>query len=117
MTLEPCASAPILTPMSPPRRILSIWLARLSVDRWRRAHAPDAQAAADAAPTALILETAHGPRIEVGGDDRAVAGAEQHLELNAAPVLLVQIDDPLPVALLKIKGGNVRIVFNQFFGL
>lgn len=75
MTLEPCASAPTLTPMSPPRRILSIWLARLSVDRWRRAHAPEAQAAADAAPTALILETAHGPRITAANDAGLAAGA------------------------------------------
>ena len=75
MTLEPCASALILTPMSPPRRILSIWLARLSVDRWRRAHAPEAQAAADTAPTALILETAHGPRITAANDAGLAAGA------------------------------------------
>ena len=84
MTLEPCASAPILTPMSPPRRILSIWLARLSVDRWRRAHAPEAQAAADAAPTALILETAHGPR----GGTRRRRLAEQRRQPPFQPLHL-----------------------------
>ncbi len=87
MTLEPCASAPTLTPMSPPRRILSIWLARLSVDRWRRAHAPEAQAAADAAPTALILETAHGPRITAANDAGLAAGARAGMLLADARAL------------------------------
>jgi protein ImuB len=87
MTLEPCASAPILTPISPPRRILSIWLARLSVDRWRRAHAPEAQAAADSAPTALILETAHGPRITAANDAGLAAGARVGMLLADARAL------------------------------
>jgi len=87
MTLEPSASALILTPMSPPRRILSIWLARLSVDRWRRAHAPEAQAAADAAPTALILETAHGPRITAANDAGLAAGARVGMLLADARAL------------------------------
>ncbi len=98
MTLEPCASAPILTPMSPPRRILSIWLARLSVDRWRRAHAPEAQAAADSAPTALILETAHGPRITAANDAGLAAGARAGMLLADAralcPDLAAVLADP-----------------------
>ena len=98
MTLEPCASAPILTPMQPPRRILSIWLARLSVDRWRRAHAPEAQAAADAAPTALILETAHGPRITAANDAGLAAGARVGMLLADAralcPDLAAVLADP-----------------------
>ncbi len=98
MTLEPCASAPTLTPMSPPRRILSIWLARLSVDRWRRAHAPEAQAAADSAPTALILETAHGPRITAANDAGLAAGARVGMLLADAralcPDLAAVLADP-----------------------
>lgn len=43
----------------PPRRILSIWLPRLSIDRWRQT-APDAD---DTIPTALVSDGAHGPRI------------------------------------------------------
>ncbi|GAA0765087.1 protein ImuB [Erythromicrobium ramosum] len=73
--------------MSPPRRILSIWLARLSVDRWRRAHAPEAQAAADAAPTALILETAHGPRITAANGAGLAAGARVGMLLADARAL------------------------------
>ncbi|WP_301751116.1 DUF6504 family protein [uncultured Erythrobacter sp.] len=73
--------------MSPPRRILSIWLARLSVDRWRRAHAPEAQAAADAAPTALILESAHGPRITAANDAGLAAGARVGMLLADARAL------------------------------
>jgi protein ImuB len=73
--------------MSPPRRILSIWLARLSVDRWRLAHAPEAQAAADAAPTALILETAHGPRITAANDAGLTAGARVGMLLADARAL------------------------------
>ena len=35
---------------------MSVWLARLSVDRWRRALAPEARTAADSAPTALVAD-------------------------------------------------------------
>jgi protein ImuB len=84
--------------MSPPRRILSIWLARLSVDRWRRAHAPEAQAAADSAPTALILETAHGPRITAANDAGLAAGARAGMLLADAralcPDLAAVLADP-----------------------
>ena len=52
---------------TPPRRILALWCARLSVDRWRLGLGPEQACAkgegADAEPTALITETAHGPRI------------------------------------------------------
>ncbi len=43
---------------------MSIWLARLSVDRWRLCNNITAGEGPDAAPLALISETAHGPRIE-----------------------------------------------------
>ena len=81
MTQEPCASPASSTPM--PRRILSIWLARLSVDRWRRASTPEA----DAAPTALILETAHGPRITAANDAGLAAGARPGMLLADARAL------------------------------
>ena len=42
-----------------PRRILSIWLMALAIDRWRLA----APAGADAAPFALLTESAHGQRL------------------------------------------------------
>ena len=71
----------------PPRRILSIWLARLSVDRWQRALAPDARAAANCAPTALILETAHGPRIAAANDAGLAAGARAGMLLADARAL------------------------------
>ncbi|QQN74148.1 DUF6504 family protein [Croceicoccus sp. YJ47] len=57
------------SPCAPPRRVLAIWLARLAIDRWRwhrpapEGHAPLEGAGEDAAPVALITETAHGPRI------------------------------------------------------
>ncbi|MEO1647493.1 MAG: DUF6504 family protein [Pseudomonadota bacterium] len=46
------------------RRILAIWCARLSVDRWRLTQGLERGDGADAKPIALITETAHGPRIE-----------------------------------------------------
>jgi protein ImuB len=66
---------------------LSIWLARLSVDRWRRALAPDARAAAGAAPTALIAETAHGPRITAANQAGLAAGARPGMLLADARAL------------------------------
>jgi protein ImuB len=74
-----------------PRRILSIWFARLSVDRWRLALAPDARAAADAAPTALILETAHGPRIAAANAAGLAAGARGGMLLADARALCPQL--------------------------
>jgi protein ImuB len=62
-----------------------VWLARLSVDRWRRALAPDAPEAS--APTALILETAHGPRITAANDAGLAAGARAGMLLADARAL------------------------------
>jgi protein ImuB len=66
---------------------MSVWLARLSVDRWRLAHAPDARTATDAAPSALILETAHGPRITAANDAGLTAGARAGMLLADARAL------------------------------
>ncbi|WP_206073198.1 DUF6504 family protein [Erythrobacter colymbi] len=66
---------------------MSVWLARLSVDRWRLSHAPEARAAADAAPTALILETAHGPRITAANPAGIAAGARAGMLLADARAL------------------------------
>ena len=63
----------------PPRRILAIWLARLAIDRWcqetlaREGCAPGE--GPDAAPLALIAETAHGPRIAAANAAGLEAGA------------------------------------------
>jgi protein ImuB len=81
--MEPCAPPP----PQPSRRILAIWLGRLSVDRWRLAHAPEA----DAAPTALILETAHGPRITAANDAGLAAGARPGMLLADARALCPQL--------------------------
>ena len=89
--MELCASAAI---PKPPRRILAIWFARLSVDRWRLALAPEAPgtpAAADAAPTALIIETAHGPRITAANDAGLAAGARPGMLLADARALCPQL--------------------------
>ena len=72
---------------APPRRILAIWCARLSVDRWRLSLASEERAAADAAPTALIAETAHGPRIASVNDAGRDAGAQVGMMLADARTL------------------------------
>lgn len=58
-----------------PRRILAIWCARLSVDRWRLAHGFEPGEGQDAQPIALITETAHGPRIAALNAAGRAAGA------------------------------------------
>ncbi|MFM7349649.1 MAG: DNA polymerase Y family protein [Erythrobacter sp.] len=70
---------------------MSIWLARLSVDRWRLSHAPDARPAAEAAPCALILETAHGPRITAANDAGIAAGARTGMLLADARALCPEL--------------------------
>ncbi len=79
-----------------PRRILAIWCARLSVDRWRLAAGPEggslnAGEGADADPVALITETAHGPRIAAVNDAAQIAGAQPGTMLADARTLCPQI--------------------------
>ena len=73
------------------RRILSIWLARLSADRWRLSSGLIRGEGADALPTALITETAHGPRIDTANDAGLAAGARRGMMLADARTLCPQI--------------------------
>jgi protein ImuB len=79
------------------RRILSIWLARLAIDRWRQKQpggsagegaGPAADAGSvDAGPVALITETAHGPRIDAANDAGLAHGARRGMMLADARTL------------------------------
>ncbi|WP_369410806.1 DUF6504 family protein [Erythrobacter ani] len=66
---------------------MAIWFARLSVDRWRLSQGCEAGEAADALPTALITETAHGPRIDAANDAAIAAGAQVGMMLADARTL------------------------------
>ncbi len=85
-------------PPPPPRRILSIWLAQLAIDRWRLAQAVRAGEGADAAPLVLIAETAHGPRITAANRAGYDAGAAPGMMLADAraicPALATAPADP-----------------------
>ena len=70
---------------------MAIWLARLSVNRWRLALAPEGAAAAAALPTALITDTAHGPRIAAANDAGLAAGAQAGMLLADARALCPQL--------------------------
>lgn len=80
------------------RRILSVWLSRLAIDRWRLASGLAPGEGADAEPTALIIETAHGPRIEAANPAGLAAGARSGMMLADAralcPSLKVAPSDP-----------------------
>ncbi len=81
-----------------PRRILSIWLAQLAIDRWRLAQSLRAGEGADAAPLVLIAETAHGPRITAANRAGHDAGAAPGMMLADAraicPALATAPADP-----------------------
>ena len=83
-----------LPPKVPDRRIMAIWLPRLAIDRWRQAEAPAAQAE----PTVLLAETAHGPRIAAANDAALAAGAMPQMRLAdaraLAPMLKAAPSDP-----------------------
>src|SRR5207244_4100602 len=89
-----CTMTGTLSSPPPPRRIMAIWLARLAIDRWRRSEAEGA----DAHPTALIAETAHGPRLAAANDAGLTAGAQPGMMLADAralcPALKVAPSDP-----------------------
>jgi len=80
------------------RRILSIWLARLAIDRWRLVEGLRAGEGADANPQALISETAHGPRITATNTAAQEAGVQTGTMLADAralcPELAVAPADP-----------------------
>ena len=89
---------PATTPASASRRILAIWCARLAIDRWRLSEGLAPGEGADAAPLALITETAHGPRIAAANDAGLEAGAQPGMMLADArtlcPELAVAPSDP-----------------------
>ena len=76
------------------RRILSLWLPALAMDRWRLAHENED----DTQPRVLISDTAHGPRIEAANRAGAMAGARTGMMLADArtlcPALLTAPADP-----------------------
>lgn len=83
------------------RRILSLWLPALAMDRWRLTNRERAAAphdAIDAAPLVLIADTAHGPRIEALDRAAAAAGARKGMMLADArtlcPTLATAPSDP-----------------------
>jgi len=65
-------------------RIMAVWLTRLAVDRWRQAEGCGEGQGADAAPVALVAETAHGPRIEALNHAGWTAGARVRMVLADA---------------------------------
>ena len=88
MMMSPMTISP---PAKPPRRILSVWLSRLAIDRWRLASALAPGEGADAEPLALITDTAHGPRIDAANDAGLAAGAHPGMMLADARALCPRI--------------------------
>ncbi|RGP40762.1 Protein ImuB [Altererythrobacter insulae] len=70
---------------------MSIWLAQLAVDRWRLSNGIERGQGADADPTVLISETAHGPRITAVNEAGRLAGARVGTMLADARTLCPEI--------------------------
>ena len=71
---------------------MAIWCARLSVDRWRQSLGSEGEGeGGDTAPTVLIAETAHGPRVEAANDAGVEAGARAGMMLADMRTLCPQI--------------------------
>jgi protein ImuB len=77
---------------------MAIWLPRLAIDRWRLAEGLRPGEGSDAAPLALIAETAHGPRLAAVNDAARQAGVRPDMLLADAralcPELAVAPADP-----------------------
>jgi len=77
---------------------MAIWLPRMAIDRWRQTENCPRGEGADAAPVALIAETAHGIRIEAVNDAALLAGARSGVMLADAravcPALKAVPGDP-----------------------
>ncbi len=75
--------------MSGARRILSIWLPAMAMDRWRQGASERREF--DDKPLVLIADTAHGPRIEAANPTARAAGARAGMMLADARTLCPQI--------------------------
>ncbi len=77
---------------------MAIWLMRLAVDRWRLTERLEEGEGADAAPLALIADTAHGPRIAAANAAAIAAGVQAGTMLADArtvcPTLATVAADP-----------------------
>ena len=77
---------------------MAIWCADLALDRWRHSEACRHGEGADAAPLALITETAHGPRIDAANAAARAHGAARGMMLADArtlcPAIEVRASDP-----------------------
>ncbi|WP_369025369.1 DNA polymerase Y family protein [Qipengyuania sp. RANM35] len=73
-----------------PRRILSIWLPALAMDRWRQGGGKERREF-DRQPLVLIADTAHGPRIEAANRPGSEAGARPGMMLADARTLCPQL--------------------------
>lgn len=67
-----------------PRRILSIWLPSLAIDRWQAGAPPDLADKPVALPVALIADSAHGPRIVAVNRPANAAGLAAAMRLADA---------------------------------
>lgn len=70
---------------------MAIWLPALALDRWRRAEGIAPGEGADAAPLALVGDTAHGPRIDAVNAAARAAGAAAGMRLADARALCPDI--------------------------
>jgi protein ImuB len=85
---DTASGSPPATPVRQhPRRILSIWLWRLAMDRWRLSQGLAEGEGADAAPTALVAETARGVKIAAANAAGLAAGATPGMMLADARTL------------------------------
>ena len=75
--------------MDQPRRILSIWLPSIAMDRWSMGSAERREQ--DDKPFVLTADTAHGPRIEATNRTSAAAGARAGMMLADAHSLCPEI--------------------------
>ncbi|MXO50190.1 DNA polymerase Y family protein [Erythrobacter gaetbuli] len=73
-----------------PRRILSIWMPAMAMDRWRLGGSGERRAL-DNRPLVLIADTAHGPRIEAANRPGMAAGARRGMMLADARTLCPDI--------------------------
>ncbi len=77
---------------------MAIWLADLPLDRWRQVNGLAPRQGADAAPFALISDTAHGPRLDAVNAAARAGGAATGMRLADAralcPALAVSPSDP-----------------------
>ena len=95
---------------------MAIWLVDLPLDRWRQANGLARGEGADAAPFALISDTAQGPRLDAVNPAARAGGVAAGMRLADARALCPELAAALRPG-LRVRGFQANPVWEHRLAL